>query len=285
MTHHTADPRVTLALPHLADLSLEGHVAATRYVQPQSLRLLDGAALLYTTPGGEVVSELVHGEAIRILETSPDGWSFGQCVADGYVGYVQARFGAPDPAPTHIVNSAGSHLYEGPSVRAPIHLALTPGARLTMSDARPEKGWAQTADGRFVPASHLLPIDASGGDPASIAEALLHAPYRWGGRSRNGYDCSGLVQVALQVCGYDCPRDTDMQEKALGQEVNPAEGLRRGDLVFWTGHVGMMINTATLLHANGYHMAVAAEPLHEAIARIASGFGGVTSHRRGPWVK
>ncbi len=168
------------------------------------------------------------------------------------------------------------------------HLALISlGARLTVIGTREPfavvTGVAGLAES-FVWADHLAPLAEAGGDPVDVAERLLHAPYLWGGKQSLGLDCSGLVQIAFDACGLAAPRDSDMQAAGLGRALtdNEAKGnLRRGDLVFWKGHVGLMQDGERLIHANGHHMLVASEPLAEAVARIeAKGGGGVTVVRR-----
>lgn len=278
------DKRLTLALPHVADALLKGVVDADRYVTPERRYLDQGDAVLHREPGGVADSELLYGERFDVLDTRPDGWMFGQCAHDGYVGWLQARLTASRPSATHRVISAGTHAYRGASVRAEIVHTLSPGARLVVpSPPVTQKRWLQIRGELWVPQAHLTVVDQFETDPVSVAERCLHAPYRWGGRSRRGYDCSGLVQVALMACGVDCPRDTDQQCAALGEEINPADGLKRGDLVFWDGHVGFMQSPTHLIHANGYHMATTSEPLAEAVQRIGETYGPVTAHKRGAW--
>jgi cell wall-associated NlpC family hydrolase len=132
----------------------------------------------------------------------------------------------------------------------------------------------------FVVEQHLEPLAAVAPDFVAVAERFLCAPYLWGGKSVAGIDCSGLVQVACTMAGIAAPRDTDMQERELGTRLAGIEALARGDLVFWKGHVGIMLDGARLLHANAHHMMTAVEPLAEAVARIASRGSSVTSIRR-----
>src|SRR5205814_1781762 len=97
-----------------------------------------------------------------------------------------------------------------------------------------------------------------------------------------GLDCSGLVQVALEFAGRRLPRDTDLQEKAITTTIEPLadlSNLRRGDLVFWDGHVGIMLDHMRLLHATSAFMQVVIEPLHEAVRRIEPIGGAMTSVR------
>ncbi len=127
----------------------------------------------------------------------------------------------------------------------------------------------------FVARRHLAAPDVRQPDFVAVAERLLGTPYVWGGKTHAGCDCSGLIQTALQAAGIAAPRDTDMMEAALGSPVSQTD-LKRGDLIFWKGHMGVMRDAATLLHANAFHMEVASEPLADTIARIAQTAGPVT---------
>jgi cell wall-associated NlpC family hydrolase len=171
-------------------------------------------------------------------------------------------------------------VFPGPSIKLPPLEALPLGSRLAVT--RIETPFALTASAGFIPARHVAPLDTSESDFVALAERFVGAPYLWGGKTSLGLDCSGLVQVALAVCGIRCPRDSDMQEKALGQPVAAADlsDLRRGDLLFWKGHVAIVRDRSTLLHANAFHMAVATEPINEAIARIHAAGSEPTSVRR-----
>ena len=159
-------------------------------------------------------------------------------------------------------------------------MALSLGARLTIVDVKDD--FAVSEDGLYLWSRHLAELSAPEPDAVAVAERFLETPYLWGGRTSVGIDCSGLVQAALTAAGVPCPRDSDMQEATLGEAIAiDAEPLARGDLVFWKGHVGIMRDPATLLHANGWHMKVVSEPLIQARERVASSSGGeVTSVRR-----
>jgi cell wall-associated NlpC family hydrolase len=186
--------------------------------------------------------------------------------------------GAPT-APTHSVKALRTHAYPGPSIKLPPRMALSLGARLAV--ARLNGDFAVTRDGLHLWARHLADLDSPEGDFVAVAERFLETPYLWGGRTSAGVDCSGLVQTALAAAGTASPRDSDMMEAAIGCPIAVDGPLRRGDLIFWKGHVGVMRDARMLLHANGWHMKVISEPLDEARARIAAGGGGeVTSARR-----
>jgi cell wall-associated NlpC family hydrolase len=283
MTAAPFDRRLTLARPDLAAEHLRGLVAASRYAIGQAKRIIAASAPLRRTPDASAAleTEALHGESVMVYDES-EGWAWVQLDRDSYVGYMPAAaLGAPSE-PTHRVAALRTHAYPGPSIKLTPRMALSLGARLTIV-AR-EGDFAVSADGLHVWLSHLAEIGWREPDYVAVAERFLETPYLWGGRTSEGIDCSGLVQTALAAAGAASPRDSDMQEAALGEPIaidEPRTPLARGDLVFWKGHVGIMRDSVTLLHANGWHMKVVSELLGEARARIAANGGGnVTSLRR-----
>lgn len=272
----TRDPRLTPARPDLAAEKLRGEVEAPRYAKPERRRVTREALSLLSAPGdARIATELLWGETVEVYETA-DGRAWLQAEADGYVGYAEAAgLAEPGPAPTHRVAALRTHLYPAPEVKDRPVAALPMGARLS---GRVAGGWLETAEG-FVPAAALAPLDRAEEDWVEVAERFLGVPYLWGGRTAAGLDCSALIQTARHAAGLPCPRDSDMQ-RALGAPA-PEDALARGDLVFWRGHVGVMLDARTLLHANAHHMAVAREPLAAAVARIeAAGYGPPAAFRR-----
>ena len=273
------DPRVTPARPGLAAAALKGKVEAARFVAGWSRRVVEGAAPLRRAPANSAPldTEALYGERVVVYEER-DGWAWAQLERDGYVGFLPvAALGAPDE-PDHRLAVPRSFAYPGPSIKLPPALALPLGARLAI--AARDGDFAITADGLHIYGGHLVPLDAAAPDFVAVAERFLEAPYLWGGRTWQGIDCSGLAQTALSEAGLAAPRDSDMMEVSLGAPVafdHTLADLRRGDLVFWKGHVGIMRDAETLLHANGYAMRVTSEPLRVAAARNS---GPITSIRR-----
>jgi len=225
--------------------------------------------------------DLACGEAVTIFDES-EGWAWAQLDRDSYVGYLPlAALGAAS-APTHRVAALRMHAYPGPAIKLPPRMALSLGAQLTIVGR--ENDFAVSADRLYVWSRCLTELSAREPDYVAVAELFLGTPYLWGGRTSEGVDCSGLVQTALTAAGVASPRDSDMVEAVLGEPIaidDPRSPLTRGDLVFWKGHVGIMRDSVTLLHANGWHMKTVSEPLAQARERIAANGGGkVTSVRR-----
>jgi cell wall-associated NlpC family hydrolase len=278
------DPRLTPARADLAAKHLEGKVPARRYVEGRVLEVVAPAAPLRREPrpDASLDTEALKGERVTIYDANEDGWSWGQLAADGYVGWLpSAALVPPGPAPTHKVAALRTLVFPGPSIKLPPLEALPLGA--TLAIARVQDRMAVTATGAYLPAAHLAPIDSHESDFVAVAERFLGAPYLWGGKTALGLDCSGLVQIALSACGIACPRDSGVQEAALGERVAAAADFsdwRRGDLVFWEGHVAIVRDRTSLLNANAFHMAVVVELLADAIKRISAAGSEVTSVRR-----
>jgi len=274
------DPRITPARPDLAASHLRGKVEAARFADGTVQEVVVGQAPVRNAPshGATMVTEALCGERVTIYETDEEGWAWGQLASDGYVGWLPAAaLLAPGSEPTHKVAALRSLMFPGPSIKLPPAEALPLGARIAV--ARMHESFAVTATGGHVPMRHLAPVATKEPDFVEVAERFLGAPYLWGGKTSLGLDCSGLVQVALNTCGIACPRDSDMQEAALGKSVSLA-GLQHGDLIFWKGHVAIARGRNSMIHANAFHMAVAIEPVAESLARIGAAGSQVTSVRR-----
>ena len=274
------DPRLTLARADLADARLEGIVPAARFESTTPLRCIAPATALRRDPApdGEQRDQLLYGEVFDVLEAA-GGWAWGQARRDGYVGYVaRAALGEAGVAPTHRVAALRSYVYAAPDVTSPASGPLSINSLVRVAE-RHERFVRVPALSGWMPHRHLAPIGQVEPDVAAVAERFVGAAYLWGGREAQGVDCSGLVQQALLAAGRACPRDADLQQ-SLGREATAGD-LRRGDLVFWPGHVAIMVDAARIVHANGYHAAVAVEPLAEAVTRIdAARVGQPVAYRR-----
>ena len=275
------DPRVTPARGDIAALHLKGSVEADVYVSGQLMSVAVPAAPVTAKPHGEaeMTTQLLFGETFTVYEAK-NGWAWGQCAHDNYVGYVPEAdlIHAPAAEPTHRVRALQAIIYAEPDMKTRPIGAIPFGARVIVD--REEGAFAALDPGGFTPVPALTPASAK--DPlwVAAAERFIGAPYLWGGRSPAGFDCSGLIQIAMQGAGMTCPRDSDQQMAALGRDMT-GKDMKRGDIVFWKGHVGVMTSPTTLLHANAHHMEVAEEPFEAAKARIgAKEFGEVLAVKR-----
>lgn len=271
------DRRETPANGRVAHVSLRGQVVADRYVEGEPARIAAPLTDLLATPGGARDRQLTMGARVLVLDRQ-DGHAFVRCDRDGYVGHVAENALGPDLATTHWVAAPSTHLYSAPNLKQPEITTLSHGAELRVTGTA---GAFLETDAGFVPAPHLRALDDRPTDPVSVAELFLGTPYLWGGNSRFGIDCSGLVQAAHLACGIPCPGDADLQQARLGHPLPEGAGLRRGDLIFWKGHVALMVDGQTMLHANAHRMMVNTEGYEAAVARIlAAGEGPVTGRNR-----
>ena len=283
MSAASFDRRLTPARADLAAEHLRGLVDAPRYAEGQGMRIIAASAPLRRDPQAEasLETEALFGEAVTVYDAR-EGWAWAQLERDQYVGYLPgATLGEPS-APTHRVAALRTHAFPGPAIKLPPRMALSLGAQLRI--VRQDADFSVSEDGLYLWSRSVAELSANEPDWVAVAERFIETPYLWGGRTSEGIDCSGLVQTSLMASGIAAPRDSDMMEASLGKPIaidDPTSPLARGDLIFWTGHVGIMRDPVMLLHANGWHMKTVSEPLAQARKRIAaSGGGAVTSIRR-----
>tara|TARA_B100001939_G_scaffold293584_1_gene266215 strand:- start:6111 stop:6977 length:867 start_codon:yes stop_codon:yes gene_type:complete len=265
MTETSHDPRITPWRQDIAAAHLEGQVSSARFVEGQRYQVAAGLAPLYARPDrtAPLCSQLLFGELFTVYEEK-DGWAWGQAEKDGYVGYCLLGDLSPDIFPsTHHVEALSTHIYSAPDPKSHALRQIYLMSEVSVADPTPQGGFVQLADGGWIYATHIS--NHFGTDPVSEALKLLYAPYLWGGKSCAGIDCSGLIQLAFATAGLAVPRDSDMQEAALGRVLDDDDVPQRGDLAFFPGHVGFMLDDMHLLHANAHHMRVSIDPLKEVI--------------------
>ena len=285
MSSDELDPRRHAYRADLAAEGLRGKVDAPNFAAGVPHRVARASAALRRQPDGSLGfdTELLFGEVVHVFDTA-DGWSWVQAERDGYVGYLPADMLSLDvPAPTHKVSAIGTFVYPGADMKLPPLMHVSINAPIAVSETI--DNFCALATGGFIVARHVVPLAKVARDYVDVAERLIGVPYLWGGRTRVGVDCSGLVQLAMQAAGLECPRDSDMQEAEVGDPLlmpDSLDGLRRGDLIFWKGHVGIMLDGVLLLHANAHHMAVVAEPLSAAVVRIGKTGGTIRAVKRPP---
>ena len=277
------DPRLTPARPDVAAKYLEGKVKAKRFVAGEEFEIADAVAPLRCAPSpdAELATQALKGERATIYDRNGEGWAWGQLNSDGYVGWFPDRaLEKPGIRATHKVTVLRTFAFPGASIKLPPADTLVMGSLVAV--LREEGSFAVTREGWYLPRQHVGAIGSHVGDFVSVAEQFVGTPYLWGGKTGFGIDCSGLVQVALNAAGIGCPRDSDMQEVGLGRALEQidAKKLRRGDLIFWKGHVAIVRDANTIVHANAHYMTTAIENTREAVARIKAAGSEITSIKR-----
>lgn len=242
----------------------------------ETAQIARGVTNLLRKPNGARDRQLLVGTQVTVLWRE-DGWAYVQSDLDGYCGYVGVASLGKAQKITHRVTAASTHGYQNANFKSIDRCALSHGSRLAALEE--VDGYIRTTHG-FVPLAHLAPLAQPADDPAGVAALYLDTPYLWGGNSRWGIDCSGLVQAACLACGIPCGGDTDMQEDALGTLLPDGSLPQRNDLLFWKGHVALVWDEETILHANAHAMSTVLEPIETALARIEKTDGPVTAHRR-----
>lgn len=260
------DHRINAYRPDLASAALAAGVIAARYADPVRLVSTQASTVLHAAPdtASTAVSALLYGEAFDVID-DVGGWAWGSCVHDGYVGWVaRAALAPPGPVATHRISAPAAPVFAASDIKTAVRDTLYLGSPVC---AEPVADFMALEGGGFVHCRHVLPVDDRAVDAVAVALPFIGTPYVWGGRTRAGIDCSGLVQTALRATGIDCPRDSDQQLRRFGSDIAVA-ALQRGDLVFFPGHVGMMVDADHLLHANAYWMTTLVEPLAAVVARL-----------------
>ncbi|MEM6847741.1 MAG: NlpC/P60 family protein [Pseudomonadota bacterium] len=265
------DPRLSAIRDDLADERLRDAIDRPHYAAGEDGIIVVPIAPCRRRPASDAPldTEFLHGEPVRVFDRKA-GWAWVQSLSDSYVGYTPAENIGPPHTSTHRVSAPLALPFPSPSIKVPPRPALPLGASVhVVTDVlEGNEHFHMTADGAFILRQHLALLDAPAPDWVAVAEEFCGAPYLWGGKSWDGIDCSGLIQLSLAAAGISAQRDSDMQLATLGAPLSDGERLRRGDLVFWKGHLGVMRDAEILLHANGFHMKTASEPVAEAIARL-----------------
>lgn len=281
------DKRLNAFRPDLADMRLAELVSATRFVAGRLMQIGDPVTDIRREPRPDapVDSQGLYGEKVLVFEDH-EGWCWVQLQTDGYVGYMAHNaLTSRLSNPTHVVSAPRTFLYPGPDMKHPVTAALSMGTGVLVTSEAETRGtkYLGLESGEYIIAAHTFDAHNRPHDPVTVAARLLETPYLWGGRSGFGIDCSGLVQLSHALCGRSLQRDSDMLRECAGSFIGQGADhppLLRGDLVFWKGHVAMMEDEATMIHASGHTMSVVREGFADAVQRIEPMYGLPLAYRR-----
>jgi len=271
----SSDNRVTAIRGDLADIGLAGSHFAPHYAQSKHAHCIVPSAIISASPDDVAVTQISYGEKFAILDISGKH-AWGYCLHDNYVGYIKTDVLSQTPlSATHQISSRGALIFSETSIKSPVITRLPMGSQITAQESNADS--FMQVDGGYIHKRHISPIGQSPYDSIDLARELIGAPYLWGGRNGDALDCSGLVQLILGLKGIEAPRDSDMQQ-AIGQEISEDASLQRGDIIFFSGHVGIMSDETHIIHANAHWMQVKEETLIDVVNRIED--GGITARRR-----
>ncbi len=217
-------------------------------------------------------TECLYGEKVEILDKYQE-WVYCKLNTDNYCGWIQKNSLGQLKKITHRVINKSSFIYRETNPKSEILLRIPMGARLAVENIK--SNWAQTfliinnkMQVGYVPSGHIVDNDNKVNDWVKIAQTLEGTPYRWGGRDTLGIDCSALLQLSYQTYGQNIPRNTSEQVNLKKNTLTNLNNLKRGCVVFWPGHVGIMIDKVNCIHANSFHMKTVTEPLFDIINRM-----------------
>ena len=271
------DPRLTPANEIVACSTLKGKINHSNFVEAKNYQVNVSFVDLLGSPDGKRNRQLIYGSKVKYFSAAK-GWAFIQNTYDNYVGYVPESTIASETQKTHIVTAPLAHVFMEPNIKSKNIEILPLAARV--SGEMIGNGFLETELG-WISVSQLKRKTELSKDPIEVSKLLQNAPYLWGGNTTLGIDCSGLIQISLLLCGIDCPGDSDQQMNTLGQNIDIGSPRKKGDIIFWKGHVAWALNERQILHANAYHMATVIEEANEAIERIKKqDNNSVIAHKR-----
>jgi hypothetical protein len=211
----------------------------------------------------EMVNQILFGEHFKILEEG-EKFSFVKNIRDGYDGWIDRKM--ITPIPKELAEDLTDE--DLPVTNKPIancfiesrneNIILTGGSTLPLYNPQEEKFAIGDIVFHIAKEQVNMPLtkNFSGDEMLSIAFMYLNTPYLWGGRNALGIDCSGFVQVVLNICGYRFPRDA-AQQVEKGSHISFLPEARSGDLAFFENaeghisHVGILINNNQIIHSSG----------------------------------
>lgn len=215
------------------------------------------------TVKSKVVTQLLYGDTFKIIEKS-GLWIKIKNKQDNYKGFIKNKKFPPNHLNTHKVFKLYSNLYAKPNNKNIIKKKLSFGSKIKVLE---KKGSFYKFDNLWVKKKDLKKINFCTKDPFHYIKKFVNVKYTWGGKHYNGVDCSGLIQLFMNFNNKFCPRDSSDQKKYFKYKIK-LKNIKRNDLLFWPGHVALVISKTKLIHAYAPLSKVATMPIKYSINKI-----------------
>ena len=210
----------------------------------------------------EIVSQMIYGDNFRIIKKE-NKWLRIRIKEDNYLGFIQHKNFKYYLKPTHKINKLKAKIYKSPNKQKKIN-ELTYGSKIRVIDKKNE---FLKFDTGWIRKNETVPITYKEKNPFKQISIFKNINYKWGGKSFNGIDCSALVQIFLNFNKRFCPRDAKDQVKYFKKNIK-FKNIKKNDIIFWKGHVGIALSKKKLIHAYGPMKKTVIMGIDETIKRI-----------------
>jgi gamma-D-glutamyl-L-lysine dipeptidyl-peptidase len=215
------------------------------------------------TESSEVVTQLLYGDIFKKININKS-WIKIKNISDNYKGYIKNKKFASDIKNTHKVCVLYSNIYSKPNIRNKVNKKLSFGSMVSVTN---KKGRFYKFESSWIKKNDVKKISFKRKDVFSDVNKFLNIKYKWGGKNFNGIDCSALVQLFLNFNNRFCPRDSKDQLKYFKKKIKINE-VKKNDLIFWKGHVAIVLSKKKLIHAYGPFKKVIIMSINNTIKRI-----------------